>query len=127
MPSVPPRFRRRRRRRRQWRRPARPTQTRVARSCGRRLRGRRRGRDRVLLERSARRFRARRHTGRGHERRRAGHRPAGPRGHQRLLGHTAVGPQQPQVVPTADHADFQVRPIACDNINIVAYPYYDIP
>jgi len=105
----------------QWCQQTRPTQTRVARSRGRRLRGRCRGRDRVLLERFAWRFRPRRHTGRGHERRCAGHRPASPRGHQRLLGHTAVGPQQPQVVPTADHADIQVRPIACDSINIVAY------
>jgi len=95
----------------------------VARSRCRRLRVRRRGRDRVLLERSARRFRARRHTRRGHERRRAGHRPAVSRGHQRLLGHTAVGPQQPQIVPAADYADFQVRPVVNDNniINTVSF------
>lgn len=90
-------------------RQARPPKTRVARRRGRRVRVRGRGRDRVLLERAARRLCARRHTGRGHERRRAGHQSAGARGHQRLLGHPDVGSEQPQVVPAADHVDFQVR------------------
>lgn len=102
--TVPPVPRRRRRR------PARPPEVRVAtRRRVRRVRVRGGRRDRVLLERAAWRFRSRRHTGRSHERRRVGHRSAGPRGHQRFLGHADVRPEQPQVVQAADHADVQVR------------------